>query len=217
VDVLEDGFSYPVRGEWSGRLIIGGLLVLSSVSLVPLLLVFGYLFRGGQRTMADEDTPPAWDRWGKLLVDGLRASVVTFLYVFVPSLVVGLVTFVLTVVLTNDAETRFEAGQALAGVGLLGVLLGVVVGLFVAYTLPAALATFAAEDSVWAAFSVGQVVSFAFSIEYLTALVQMLFVLAFASVTSATVFLAPVGLFWSALTASRIFGTAYRERLGVPP
>lgn len=214
--MLEDGFSYATRGEWSGRLIVGSMLALAGTFLVPFLLVYGYWFRALRDTVAGEPEPPAWDRWGKLFVDGLRAFLVSLVYVLVPTVVVGGIGFLLTVVVADGGRGGPTAGgaQAAAGVGLVVLLVVAVVVLLVSFTLPAALVAVAAEDSAAAAFGLRRVFAFAFSVEYLSALVQLLFVAAFVSVTGATVVFAPVGAFWGGLAANRIFGTAYRSRIG---
>jgi branched-chain amino acid transport system permease protein len=37
--MLEDGLSYPIRGDWIGRIVIGGILGLLSVLLLPAFVI----------------------------------------------------------------------------------------------------------------------------------------------------------------------------------
>lgn len=59
--VIEDGLSYPMREDWVGRIVIGGVLGLLSVLVIPTFAVFGYLVRVLERTVAGDGVPPAFD------------------------------------------------------------------------------------------------------------------------------------------------------------
>jgi len=69
--MLEDGLSYPIRGDWIGRIIIiGGVLGFLSVLLLPAFVIVGYLVRVLEQTIDGEDVPPEFDDWGDLLMKG---------------------------------------------------------------------------------------------------------------------------------------------------
>lgn len=53
--MLEDGLSYPVRGDWVGRILIGGGLVLLSVLLFPAILLTGYWIQVLEKTVAGDE------------------------------------------------------------------------------------------------------------------------------------------------------------------
>ena len=83
--MLEDGLSYPFRGEWVGRLIIGGVLSFFSVLLIPVIFVNGYLYRViAQTVTAGDDTPPEFNQWGELAIKGVGVTVIAVVYAFVP-------------------------------------------------------------------------------------------------------------------------------------
>lgn len=50
--MLEDGLSYPARGEWIGRTIIGGVLGFLGVFLLPLVVLMGYFVRVLERAIS---------------------------------------------------------------------------------------------------------------------------------------------------------------------
>lgn len=71
------------RREFWPRALIGSLLM-----FIPLvnLLSLGYLMRMGRETLARGDAVmPAWDRWDRLLFDGLRCFLVILLFAKLPS------------------------------------------------------------------------------------------------------------------------------------
>jgi len=43
--MLEDGLSYPVRGDWIGRTIIGAVLGFLSFLVLPAVFLMGYFVR----------------------------------------------------------------------------------------------------------------------------------------------------------------------------
>ena len=66
--MLEDGLSYPIRGDWIGRIVIGGILGLLTVLVIPAFLVVGYLVRVLEETVAGDEVPPEFTDWGGLLI-----------------------------------------------------------------------------------------------------------------------------------------------------
>lgn len=209
--MLEDGFAYPARGEASGRLILGTLLTIGSSGVIPALLLAGYWIRSLRTTVEGQRAPPAWtDYWG-LFVDGLRGLVVVLVYALVPTVLAGGMFVVLGIGVAGGGGSSGELVGALAGLSVLGAVVFALVGLVLAVIVPAATVTFVADDAVGAAFGFGTVAAFVFSLEYVGALVQLLVVATFAGLLASTVVLAPLGLFWAGLSASRILGTAYRS------
>lgn len=180
--MFEKAISYPTSGEKAvGALVVGTLLSLLSILILPGLVVFGYLVRVLRQTGTDESaTVPAYDEWGTLLVDGLKATAIGVVYLMLPVLLGLIVLFAVffsfttvTVVesgaVTADGvvvddgvtvEPEASAGgiDALGAVGLVIALLLVVLSaiwaLAALYVLPAGLAHFAATGRLTSAFAV---------------------------------------------------------------
>ena len=164
--MLEDGLSYPLAGDSAlGRIVIGGFLGLLSFLVIPGIVLFGYLVRVLEHTARGEETPPAFDDWGGMLVDGLKAFVVTLAYGFLPIALLA-VTVGTAVV---GAGSGSSAGSILGGIGVLGALVSLFAMMVIYYLVPAALTNMAVEDSLGAAFDFGTLKGSLLSADYLVA------------------------------------------------
>lgn len=129
--------------------LLGGVLTLFGFLLVPLFAVAGYLVRVLDRTAKGDDEPPVFDDWGELIVDGLKASAITFVYALVPLVV--LIGFMVSGGLLSASGS--DVLGAIGGIGIfLGLLVWLALTLAVAYAVPAALANFAETRRVGAGF-----------------------------------------------------------------
>ncbi|MFO8114408.1 MAG: DUF4013 domain-containing protein, partial [Halorubrum sp.] len=118
LDYLRDGDDAIVT------VLVGGLLLLASPLVVPSILVLGYVSRVLRRTADGDDTPPAFEAWGDLLVEGAKAFAVTLVYSLLPLLVFA-------------TAALLGVGAALVGAdgstgGLLGGLVGGALALLIA-------------------------------------------------------------------------------------
>ncbi len=155
-------FRFPFQGpDWQTRFLIGSALLFAGwfIPLLPALFVFGYAVEVMRRVIAGEEPHlPPWQDWGRLLVDGLRAFGVSFIYLLPGSVfywggfglyfigAFGLMPFMER---EEWAVAVFFLVLALFLIGLfLGSLLYVVGGV----PLPMATAHFVAEDRFAAAF-----------------------------------------------------------------
>lgn len=211
--MLEDGLSYPIRGEWIGRLLIGGLLAIFSVLLIPLFPLIGYFIRVLNRTVAGEDEPPAFDDWGDLFGKGVVGAIIALVYSIVPFLVFGTITFVLV---GTGGLIGGRGGSALAGLSALSLLLMVPAVFLVYYTVPAALTSYAIDGKIGAAFDFGTMKPILLSSEYLIAsllplvvAVGIWLVTAALSITIVGLLLVPFLQFYGQVAVFRMFGSAY--------
>jgi hypothetical protein len=130
--------------------LIGGILSILSFLLVPAFIVSGYLVRVLQQTMAGNNEAPVFDDWERLLVDGLKAFAITFVYGLVPA-IVGFVLVGGGIAATFSGD----AGSLIGGASILiGSLLALVLGLAAWYVIPAATANFAETGRVSAGFDI---------------------------------------------------------------
>src|SRR6056297_2499376 len=111
--MISDSLNYLRNDEdWVKTVLIGGVLSLLSVLVVPTILVAGYLVRVVRATMHGDERPPAFDEWGDMAVDGLKATVIAFAYALVPMIVAG-------VLVAGSLFTLF-LGQGSNGASILG-------------------------------------------------------------------------------------------------
>ena len=160
--------------------VIGGLLLLASPLIIPSVLIFGYLTRVVRRTADGDDEPPAFEAWGELFVDGLKAFAVAFVYSLLPLGVLTAAAFVTLgafVVVPGDGSV----GAGTVAVGLFVLVAGfvaLVLSLVGLYVTPAALAAVADSGRVGDGFALGTlwgvVTKRAYATGWLTAAVVVL-------------------------------------------
>ena len=214
--MIEDGLSYPARGDWVGRIIIGGVLGLLSVFVIPAFAIFGYLVRVLERTVAGDEVPPAFDDWGDLLTKGVVATLIALVYSIVPVVAYGIV---ISVVAGIGSGIGGDLGALIGVTGALLALAFIPVLLFIYYAVPAALTAYAARGDVKAAFDVEILKPTLFSVEYLLAVLMPLLISTGVFVVSVVLILTVVGAvfvpfvqFYGQVAVFRMFGTAFADQ-----
>lgn len=211
--MLEDGLSYPIRGDWIGRIIIGGVLGFLSVLLLPAFVIVGYLVRVLEQTIDGEDVPPEFDDWGDLLMKGVIGSVITIAYTVIP---VVLYAIVVAVVGGTSGAIGGDAGAFIGVVGVLLTLAFIPVLFLTYYAVPAALSAYAARDEIGAAFDPDLLKPVLFSTEYLVAVLMPIVVAVITWIATAVLAVTVVGLllvpfvqFYGQVAVFRMFGSAF--------
>jgi hypothetical protein len=164
--MIQEGISYPLKGDSAlTRIIVGTLLTVGSFLLIPAFVLLGYLVNVLEQSARGGSDPPAFDDWAGMLVDGLKATLVTMVYGIIPF---GIMSVFISSIAAGGI-TEGGAGSILAGVGLIGILLSFVALVVVYYLVPAALTNMAIEDSLGAAFDFQGLKDVLLSSEYLIA------------------------------------------------
>lgn len=217
--MLEDGLSYPLKGDNAlGRILIGGLLGMFSVLIIPAFALLGYfvqILAGASRT---EPEPPAFENWGRLVGDGLRATLVVIVY--------GIIPFVLMAFSFGTAMAGAmgdSGGSVLGSIGALGFLASLL-GMFLAYYLiPAALTNMAIEGSIGAAFEFDRLKQVLLSLDYFVAWLLPFVVALLANIATFFVVLVTFGLgallvpfiqFYVQVAVFYMFGRAFGKAIG---
>lgn len=219
--MLSDALRYPVDSDgWVRTILIGGLLSLLSVLVLPAFFQQGYYVRVLRGVTNGDPTPPKFDEWLELLIDGLK--------LFVVNIVVALVVFaVLAVVgimfgtgsLLLDAATA-DPGAASPGLfgalGALGTLVFVGATILIGYVAPGMFANFARKDSIGAAFDLSTVISGTMTEEYLVGWVLAVvvgLVLGFVASLLSLLIVGIFGLFYVQVATYYLFGRGFVEGL----
>jgi len=113
-------FQFPLRGpNWLSRFAIGCALILASsfIPIIPMLFVYGYLLQVMRQAIDGQDLVlPAWEDWGKLGIDGLRATLVGLVYMLPGMLVMfgGMVLYFVGIIGLSAASAAAEkAGETM--------------------------------------------------------------------------------------------------------
>ena len=213
--MLEDGLSYPARGDWIGRIIIGGVLGFAGFLVVPLFALGGYLFRVMEGTIEGGDVPPEFTDWGDLIVRGIGVAVIGVAYSIVPVLLWAFVAFSL---IGAGGAVGGDAGGLLAGLGAVSMLVFLPVLILIYVLVPAAIGNYARTGELGAAFDFGTILEVATTSDYVMAILLpivvavILQVIGFMlAVSFVGVVLIPFVQFYGQVAVFRMFGMAFRN------
>lgn len=206
--MLAEALAFPrADDDWLVTVLIGGVLTLLGVLVLPIVLVNGYLLRVLGAAVTGDETLPRFSDWLDLFIDGLLVVVVQFVYVGVPTFVLGFV-----------ATMAFGFGAVGPTLGaLLVVAVGAVV-LAAAYLLPAGLANFARTGNLADAFDLRTVARAALTVEYALAVVLAIAVSVVLGIVGGLLLVVLVGafvLFYVQVIAYHLFGQGFARGLGL--
>lgn len=110
--MFTDATNYPKSGPDAPKtILIGGVLTILSVLILPLFLLIGYTVRVVRSVAEGEETPPTFDDWGDMLVDGVKGFAITVAYFFIPAAIFAGFAVMAAVV----APTRVAAVMLVVG------------------------------------------------------------------------------------------------------
>jgi predicted flap endonuclease-1-like 5' DNA nuclease len=244
--MIEDAVTYPMEGDDAPKtLLIGGGVYLASgviaffasiLSIIPLvgiilgplgalaaavpsLLVGGYSVSVCRSVMEDQDEPPAFDDWGRLVRDGLKVAVIGLLYAL-PVIVLGVVALVLFLVVSfvfgSYSDVTSIASLLITG---LGSLVAAVYGLAIAYVMPAAIFNYARSEKISSAWDVGTLRTIATNVEYAKAWAVGLLFLLVANIVGGSLTLLLVGFlvfFYGQVAAMYLYANGAMDALDMP-
>lgn len=172
MESIEVILRYPTRrDDWVKTVLIGGALSLLSFLVIPAVLVSGYVLAVIRTNAEGGDSPPAFEGWGELFVDGLKVWVVGIVYAIVPAALGAMVFGGAAASIATGSDVGLALGLLGAGIGGL-VLLAIALVFY--YFLPASLANLAVTGRIGAAFDVDTirpvVTSRAYAVPWLWAL-----------------------------------------------
>ena len=152
MDIVEN-IKYPTTdSEWIKKILIGGILL-----IIPIInfIIGGYYIKTLRGSIEGKPGLPEWDDWGDLFVKGLMVAIIGFIYSLIPLIV--LFVSIGGVITAAISSGDFSAASISAIVG--GSMFSVVLMLIVCLVLPMALSIYAKEDSIGAAFRIGEILS----------------------------------------------------------
>ncbi|HMB49682.1 MAG TPA: DUF4013 domain-containing protein [Natronoarchaeum rubrum] len=212
--MISEAIDYPRSNEDAVRtLVIGGLLALTSVLIVPAVLLVGYVMRVIRSVAHGDERAPAFDDWEGLLREGVRGSIVAIVY--------GLATALGALVFVGGALALATDGGLLGAFAVfVGAMLWIALALAAAYVTPAALANVAERGRIGDGFDVATLRPVLASGSYATAwLVAAGFVLAGGVVSSVFAGIPAVGAivgafvgFYAGVAAYYAIGVAWGDR-----
>lgn len=239
---LREVMAFPFQeSTWKNRFLIGSALCLAGIliPLIPLLFVYGYLLQVMRAAIRDGSPAlPAWEDWGKLLVDGLKAFIVALAWLLPGMIVsgVGLIVYFVVVFITTlasdpqlSSSTMMSDSAVLAtlvamGVLMVSMLLGTLLSILGLVPLPVAAGNLASTDRIASAFYLRELWNFLNAHRFgyflawvivlgLSAMLYMAVMLPYMTmvlICTIPIVAAPLG-FYVLLVAAAMFGLTYRE------
>jgi len=208
MDIVEN-IKYPTTdSEWIKKILIGGILL-----IIPIInfIIGGYYIKTLRGSIEGKPGLPEWDDWGDLFITGLMVAIIGLIYMLIPLIV--LFVSIGGVITAAISSGDFSAGSISAIVG--GSLFSVVLMLIVCLVLPMALSIYAKEDSIGAAFRIGEILSRIKSIpgDYIISIIVLYALLFIVNLVAAIPILGWVIVifanFYIVLVASKMFGEVY--------
>lgn len=224
--MLGESLSFPRTGEnWLKTVLIGGGLTLLTVlgsfvlglGVVISPFLEGYFVRVLRAAANNESEPPVFDEWVDMFVDGIKAFVVQFVYVL-PSIVLVIVGLFIAGFGAFFASQGPNIGTSVGVIGGLVFLSGFLLLVVALYFIPAALANFAYEDDLGAAFDLETVRTAAFTADYFVALLLAFVVSTVLGIIAALLMIALIGFFlqfYVQVAVFYLFGRGYAKGLNL--
>ncbi|HMK54969.1 MAG TPA: DUF4013 domain-containing protein [Methanobacteriaceae archaeon] len=128
-DIISDSIKYPTS-NW-GKVLILGVIMIASILIVPIFLVYGYIFRIIKATLAGLDELPEFDEIGEMFVDGLKIFVVAIVYAIPVWIISALFGFILGGAMTATTTTTLDPTMvwALFAGNIVFAIVAVIIGL----------------------------------------------------------------------------------------
>lgn len=212
---IEDAVTYPMESdEWIPTVLVGGVLTLLGFLVVPIFLVSGYVVRAIRSNLEDEPEPPTFGDWEELLVDGLQAAVIGFVYMLLPLIVMSVTVggAVLAMATGSDAGVAAGLGGMMVGM-LVSFLLFVVFG----YLSAVAVVNFAREERFGAGFDVDVIRDVGFDTDFAVPYLLSIAVFVAASLFNVVPFVgnlvAVFASFYAAIVAANLWADGFTQAL----
>lgn len=217
---LNAALTFPTEREgWIRTVLIGGVLTFLSFLVVPAILVAGYVVRTIRDSLEGSAAPPVFDDWGSLLVDGIQAIVIGFVYMLIPTIIWWVTVGGTILAFATGTQEGMMAG---AGLALGGFLVSFALLLVFGYVGVVGVVNFAREERFGAGFDFGVIKAVAFDRAYAVAWLAAVVVFIVASVIVGLLNVIPflgflIGsfvFFYVDIVAAKLWAGGYAEARG---
>jgi hypothetical protein len=94
-EILSNSFRYPFSNV--KRMLILGLLLATSILIIPAIFAYGYFLRIMKCSFNGSNELPPFEDWGGMFVDGLKYIIVMIIYIGIPALIAAFISMVILV------------------------------------------------------------------------------------------------------------------------
>lgn len=218
---LNEALTFPTeREDWIKTVLIGGVLTFLGFLVIPAILVAGYVVHTIRESLEGSTAPPEFDDWGALLVDGIQAVVIGFVYMLVPAIVGGITVGGSILAIATGTGEGVMAG---AGLALVGFFVSFVLTVVFGYLGVAGVVNFAREERLGAGFDFGVIKMVAldsdFAVAWLIAFVVFIVASVVVGLLNAIPFLGfLIGsfvFFYVDIVAAKLWAGGYADAVGL--
>ena len=224
---IERGFRFVFQERnWFGKIIVGGVMMIFSFLIIPLLIYYGYLVEVAKRTIKEEQQLlPEWDEIGRKLANGFKLAVIIIVYL-IPFFILLGISFPFSTLEFENFKSReiityimplppnLFLKWELTGISFLLFLSSLVYIILFALILPFIIGKFAENESINDAFAISDIFSMfrdnigdAIIVFLLTIFLQLLaslgFVLCFVGILLTG--------FWASIVQYYLYGELYKK------
>ncbi len=221
---IERGFRFVFQEKnWFGKIVVGGLMILFSFLILPLLIYLGYLVEVTRRTIKDEgELLPDWDNIGRKLANGFKLLVIILVY-----LIPFFILLFLSIPFAEFEIDGFKNREIIAlvpmliqgeffGISLLFLLSSILYVVLFTLILPFVIGKFAENESINDAFAISDILSM-FRENFGDAVIIFLLSVFIQLIASLGFVLCFVGVFltgfWANVVVYYLYGELYKKSL----
>jgi len=226
---IERGFKFVFQEKnWLGKIVVGGLMILFSFLIIPLLIYYGFLVEVTRRTIKDEtQLLPDWDNIGHKIALGFKLAVIIIVYLLPFAILIALsvpfsdfefdhmrtreIVLLIPMLISN-----FLFRGEMSGISLLFFLSALVYIILFVLILPFIVSKFAENESINDAFAISDILSM-FRENLGDAILVFLLVVFLQILASLGIVLCFVGVlltgFWASVVQYYLYGELYKKSL----
>jgi len=120
-EILSNSFRYPLSNV--KRMLVLGLLLATSIFIVPAIFAYGYFLRIMEHSFNGSKELPSFEDWGKMFVDGLKYIVVSLVYIGIPAFIAS---FISVIILVSQHPRIVSVNEFLLVLGIVSVIVVIV-------------------------------------------------------------------------------------------
>ncbi len=230
---IEKGFKFVFQEKnWLGKIVVGGLMILFSFLIIPLLIYYGYLVEVTKRTVkGEEQILPEWDNIGHKIALGFKLAVIIIVYLLPFLILIGLsIPFTdfefdnmrsrEIVLLIPMLVSNFLFRGEFTGISLLFFFSSLIYIVLFILILPFIVGKFSENESINDAFAISDILSM-FRDNFGDAVVIFLLTVFLQLLASLGIVLCFVGIlltgFWASVVQYYLYGELYKKSLKTKP
>lgn len=153
--ILSDSFRYPFSNI--KRLLILGILMATSILIIPSILALGYTLRIMEHSFKGSNELPPFGDWINMFIDGIKYAVVNIVYIAIPAMITGFISIAILLILR--AYGQITTINALINFIPVVVILGIIIMVYPYFLSLIALPHLVKKNKIEAGFNFKEIIA----------------------------------------------------------